>query len=133
VFGDAEKERVLIRKLDANDGFVLVINPHWNTHPDPCKHDIKQLFVVSPQLDREFIRDLNYLVIVERCDLKSLRDLRAEHIELLMDIQKTCLEKIEQIYGLDRKYVRVFVHYFPQFYHFHGKVLSNSFSFFLIF
>jgi m7GpppX diphosphatase len=126
LFGEAEKERVLLRRKDPQNGFVLVINPNWNSHPDPSKYDITQLFVQAPDLEKDFIKELNYLVIVERENMKSLRDLTAEHIPLLEEIEKLSLEKIEQVYGLNRKYIRTFVHYFPQFYHLHCKRFSTS-------
>ena len=49
----------------------------------------------------------------------TLRDLTKEHIPLLKAMKEEGLKTIEKVYGVKSDQIRVFVHYHPQFYHFH--------------
>jgi m7GpppX diphosphatase len=51
--------------------------------------------------------------------IASLRDLNSKHIPVLQSIVKDGSDAIENIYGVQRNQLRIFVHYHPQFYHFH--------------
>merc|ERR1712233_101037 len=55
-------------------------------------------------------------------NIKSVRDLRGKHIELL----DKSLKGIKDIYGLNRNELRIFVHYPPQYWHFHIHFTSLS-------
>jgi len=48
-----------------------------------------------------------------------MRDLRAEHLPLLRAMLNVGRDVIERVYGVTGEEMRVFVHYPPQFYHFH--------------
>ena len=110
-----EKERVLFNDPSAHDGFLLNVDTKWKSHPD-CN--------VPPEARRAWhghaaVRDLYCLAICHRTDLRSLRDLRAAHLPLLRRILKVGSETIGEVYGVAPNELRVFVHYQPQFYHFH--------------
>ena len=51
--------------------------------------------------------------------MASLRDLTAAHLPLLREMLEQGPKTIEQIYGVPKDQLRIFVHYQPQFYHFH--------------
>ena len=44
-----------------------------------------------------------------------------DHLPLLRNILTETYETIEMVYGVDKEKIRAYVHYLPQFYHFHGK------------
>ncbi len=65
------------------------------------------------------VEDLYCLAIVKDGGIASLRDLHGRHIAMLREILEQGKDSIEKVYGVPQDQVRVFVHYQPQFYHFH--------------
>lgn len=109
VTGKKERERLLLEK----DEYVLNVDTKWKTHPD-CNTVPR-----SEWHEHESGVDLYCLAIVKDGSIASLRDLRARHLPLLNSILDECPRTIENVYGVQRDHLRVFVHYQPQFYHFH--------------
>jgi len=110
ISGVKEKERLL---LDTNE-FILNIDTKWLSHPDP-----KSVVDRREWYQHASVRDLYCLAIVKDSTIASLRDLRACHIPLLQSIVQEGTRTIHSIYGVPPNQLRVFVHYPPQFYHFH--------------
>ena len=110
-----EKERVLFNDKSWEDGFLLNVDTKWKSHPD-CH---VSLDARKAWKGHAAVRDLYCLAICHRTDLRSLRDLTAEHLPLLRRILSVGCETIEKTYGVPADELRVFVHYQPQFYHFH--------------
>lgn len=121
--GRAEIENVLLDDKNPETGFMLLINPHWTSHPNPKKVDISEWKEINK--DNNFVNDLNVLALVRRNDLFTLRDLRSEHIPMLRNMMQNSLNRIQEVYGLESDRIRVFVHYHPQFYHFHVHFRST--------
>ncbi|NXA56425.1 DCPS diphosphatase, partial [Nothocercus julius] len=94
----AEAERIIYENPDPQHGFVLVPDLKWN----------------QSQLD-----DLYLIALVHRRDLKSLRDLTAEHLPLLQNILREGKEAVAQRYGVAGSRLRVYLHYQPSYYHLH--------------
>ena len=65
------------------------------------------------------VKDLYCLAICHRRDVRSLRDLTAEHLPLLYHIRDAGTKTLCDVYGVKPSELRIFVHYQPQFYHFH--------------
>lgn len=55
----------------------------------------------------------------EKGKLKSIRDLRGEHIPLLKSIRAAGLTAVEEKYGIQANMIRCYFHYLPTFYHLH--------------
>ena len=91
----AERERL----LHVDGDFLLNTDPKWTTHPSAV--------------------DLYCLGIYARDDLRSLRDVRAQHLPALKAMLRIGRRVIEEKYGVKAEDMRVYVHYPPQFYHFH--------------
>lgn len=108
------KEKVLYSDPDQETGFALLVDFKWKKHP-------KTMFELM-ELEKAK-RPTNGLYCIAFANagktLKSLRDLRAAHLPLLKNIRDSGLAKIQEVYGIERKRVRMFVHYLPQFYFFH--------------
>lgn len=96
-------------------GFMLVPDPKWKSHPNPSDTP-KEEWKHHP-----CTAGLACLAIVHDRDIGSLRDLRRKHVPLLKSVLEKGLKAIEEVYGVGREEVRVFVHYVPQFFHFHGE------------
>eukprot|EP00554_Chaetoceros_debilis_P013499 CAMPEP_0194111604 /NCGR_PEP_ID=MMETSP0150-20130528/10576_1 /TAXON_ID=122233 /ORGANISM="Chaetoceros debilis, Strain MM31A-1" /LENGTH=490 /DNA_ID=CAMNT_0038801087 /DNA_START=140 /DNA_END=1612 /DNA_ORIENTATION=- len=109
IHGKKEKERLLVE----HDLFVVNIDTKWRSHPDPNTVPREQW------LNHESTSDLYCLGIVKQDGIATLRDLTVTHIPLLKTLQEEGFSAIEKIYGVTRDQVRCFVHYQPQFYHFH--------------
>lgn len=58
--------------------------------------------------------------------LKSLRDLRPQHLSLLNKIKQAAEDIVQEKYGLERNGIRLFLHYQPSYYHLHVHIVSLS-------
>jgi m7GpppX diphosphatase len=65
------------------------------------------------------VEALYCLAIVHRKDLRTLRDLRAEHIPLLDNIRSRGCAAIEERFGISRDKLRIYIHYIPSYFHLH--------------
>ncbi|GJQ79703.1 hypothetical protein Trydic_g5850 [Trypoxylus dichotomus] len=93
-----EADRILFEDPDPINGFVLLPDLKWN----------------GITLDT-----LYFLAIVNDKHIKSLRDLKGNHISLLKNIYEKGCQAIEEKYGLNRSQLRIYLHYQPSFYHLH--------------
>ena len=107
--GTKEKERLL---LDTSE-YIINIDTKWRSHPDP--HTVPR----EEWHNHNAVRDLYCLGIVKNSSIRTLRDLRGDNLGMLRSLYKDGLAAIEKLYGVKRDQVKVFVHYQPQFYHFH--------------
>ena len=110
-----ERERVLYNDPSKDVGFLLNVDTKWKSHP-PCTEDP---IARKAWKGHEAVHDLYCLAICHWRDIRSLRDLTAEHLPLLRHILTMGLKTICDVYGIAAHELRVFVHYHPQFYHFH--------------
>ena len=111
--GYEEQERILYRDTDDNTGFVLSIDSKWKNHPN-CK-DVPR----NKWYNHESVNTLYCLAIVNRKDLHTIRDINANHLAMLKNIATVAPQIIEEIYGVHKTEIRIFIHYQPQFYHLH--------------
>lgn len=88
-------------------------------------------FIILPDLkwDQQTLSSLYLIAIVQDRSLRSLRDLTAQHIPLLENIQATASQVAFEKYSLGPKAkLRCFVHYQPSYYHLHVHILSSDFT-----
>ena len=104
-----EKERLLVN----HDDFVVNIDTKWRSHPPPLTTPRKEWY------NHPSTKDLYCLGIVKQNGITCLRDLRSKHITMLKEMEKEGLKAIKEVYGIKKDQIRVFIHYQPQFYHFH--------------
>lgn len=109
VQGKKETERLLV---DTSD-YIINIDTKWRSHPDAKTVPRDQWH------GHESIEDLYCLAIVKDGRIRSLRDLRQSHVPMLQSMIKEGQNVIESVYGVRKDQIRMFVHYQPQFYHFH--------------
>lgn len=95
--GKAEVHKVVCEKED-DDGFVVVMDYKWNGD--------------DPKL-------LHCLGLPKRRDLRSIRDLRAEHVPLLEEMRQKAVEAFERKFNVKGENVKAYFHYQPSFYHLH--------------
>ncbi|CCJ30954.1 unnamed protein product [Pneumocystis jirovecii] len=88
----AEQEHILFKDPDTTNGFVVLPDLKW---------------------DRKTISALYYIAIINRQDISSLRDLRKEHIPLLLHIKQSALDSILQKHPELHQ---------PSYYHFHVHI-----------
>ena len=106
---EKEKERL----LHVDDEFLLNTDPKWTTHPE-CATTARETWMGHPS-----VVDLYCLAIAMDENLRSLRDVRARHLPALRAMLSKGREVIARVYGVRAEDMRVYVHYPPQFYHFH--------------
>lgn len=92
--GSREKELTIFR----NELFTLQLDYKYN------KGDIESLYL---------------LALPVQMDLKSIRDLTAEHLPLLKSIIENSLNAIEEKLNVSRTLIKALFHYHPTFYHLH--------------
>lgn len=107
--GKKEKERLLMN----TDSFILNIDTKWRSHPDPFTIPRDEWF------KHKATADLYCLGFLKEEGVASIRDLTSKHIPVLRSLLNQGCETIEKVYGVSKDQLRVFVHYQPQFYHFH--------------
>ncbi|KAL1229249.1 m7GpppX diphosphatase [Trichinella pseudospiralis] len=96
--GTAESERIVCNDPDPDIGFILAPSLRWDGK------DVNQLYLTA---------------ICRRQNLKSLRDLRAEHLPMLQNIWTKSTVTIEERYGVPVNRLCIFFHYQPTYYHLH--------------
>jgi len=95
--GKSEVDHVIFNDPDHESGFILL--PSLKSSGDE--------------------RDLHILAICHRRDIRSLRDLNANHLPLLNNILDKGSKIIKEKYCSVKSQLRAFIHYHPTFYHFH--------------
>ncbi|KAF9423747.1 hypothetical protein BGZ94_008187 [Podila epigama] len=104
--GVKETENVLFRHSDPDTGFIVLPDSKW---------------------DKRTLSSLYLLAISQRADIRSLRDLRPQHLPLLHTMREKILALVpKQFPGVATDEVRMFVHYHPSYYHFHVHVTHVS-------
>jgi len=116
---DKVSEKILWSDPNPETGFVLCPDPKWKAHPK-LMSEVK----ANPKAVRS--DKLYFLAMPVRQDLRTIRDLRGEHLPLLKNIRDKSLEMINEVYGVPRERLRVFIHYLPQFYYFHVHITALS-------
>ncbi|KAL8907623.1 MAG: hypothetical protein Q9207_001274 [Kuettlingeria erythrocarpa] len=94
---------------------------------DPGQEGAKdEAFLLALDLnwDRKTLTSLHLLVIVERRDLWSLRDLKKSHVTWLRHMRDKILEATVTKYPeVEKDQIKLYFHYQPTFYHLHIHVV----------
>ncbi len=112
--GTQEKDDVIYR----NEEFVLLpdterVNRYWRA-PPPGSNSIP--FRTNQRSPK---RILNWLAIAQDRQLRTLRDLRGDHVPMLKTLLRTSLQAIEDMTGIRQDQVMAYVHYPPSVYQLH--------------
>lgn len=70
-----------------------------------------------------------YLVIFKNLELRTMRDLRSEHVEMLQDMQQKLSNFLRQQHGKLANSYRIFFHYLPSVFQLHAHVSARRISF----
>ncbi|EMR08749.1 hypothetical protein PNEG_02922 [Pneumocystis murina B123] len=104
----AEKEHILYEYPDKENGFIIIPDLKW---------------------DQKTVSTLYYVAIVHRRDISSLRDLKKEHIPLLLHIKQAALDIIpKKFQEISQDQLKFFIHYHPSYYHFHVHISHIDFD-----
>ena len=104
----------------------------------PCKQWIHEVIAEKREKDRVKLRTpsfvllpdvktakkwdekkFHWLALVTDTSLRTLRDLRGRHVEMLKDIQRLALERIKEETELDPDQIMTYIHYPPSVYQLH--------------
>ena len=83
-------------------------------------------FLLMPDLnwDRKTIDALHLLVLVERRDIWSVRDLTKRHVPWLQSMRRKVLKATAELFPkVEPDQLKLYVHYQPTYYHFHVHVV----------
>jgi m7GpppX diphosphatase len=90
--------------------------------------DENMIIIPSYKWDSKNIEKLHILVLPTNKELRSIRDLTIEHIELLKIMKKKTLEQITKIYNLYECDLKMFFHYDPSTYHLHIHFINVNYT-----
>ena len=83
-------------------------------------------FLLAPDLnwDRKTLTSLHLLVLVDRRDIWSLRDLKKCHVKWIKHMREKILDATIKLYPeLEKDTLKLYIHYHPTYYHFHIHVV----------
>lgn len=104
----AEEEHILYECTDKENGFIIIPDLKW---------------------DQKTVSTLYYVAILHRRDISSLRDLKKEHIPLLLHIKQAALDVISKSFQeISKDQLKFFIHYHPSYYHFHVHISHIDFD-----
>lgn len=98
-----EFEKILYEDPSPIDGFIVLPDFKWD-----CT-TISQLYLVA---------------LIHASDVKSLRDLRKCHINLLKSIRREVARVSMEKWGVGHDSLRLFIHYQPSYYHLHVHAVA---------
>ncbi|KAK7060875.1 hypothetical protein VNI00_000608 [Paramarasmius palmivorus] len=101
--GRAEQERILFSSPE----FVILPDMKWDLHT------VGSLYLVA---------------IVKDASIRSLRDLRATHIELLKTLRSEAYRVSGEKWDIPKGGLRLFIHYQPSYYHFHVHIVNANYQ-----
>jgi len=111
--GHQEKADVILR----TDTFVLLPDTErLNRYGANGQHRQNPAKTTPAFMQR---RILNWLCILQDKQLRTIRDLRGQHLPMLREMLAKCLETIEARTGIQREQVMAYVHYPPSVYQLH--------------
>jgi len=114
------KEKVVFSDPDKEKGFALLVDFKWKKHPKKIE---------GVNLNKVETEGLYCIAFPVNNSLRTIRDLRAEHLPLLKSIRDKGVAAIKKHYGINRADLRIFIHYLPQFYYFHVHFTGPSIDF----
>ncbi|KAJ7066655.1 scavenger mRNA decapping enzyme [Mycena amicta] len=87
-------------------------------------------FIILPDMkwDLHTLGSLYLVAIVRDPAIKSLRDLRTQHIPLLKSIRKQAAAVVREKWGIQAGGLRMFIHYYPTYFHFHVHIVHASYD-----
>ncbi|CAK5273991.1 unnamed protein product [Mycena citricolor] len=87
-------------------------------------------FILLPDMkwDLHTLGSLYLLAIIRDASIRSIRDLRVQHIPLLRSIRKEVYLTVKEKWGLDAGSLRMYIHYQPSYYHFHVHIVHAEYE-----
>ncbi|KIM43029.1 hypothetical protein M413DRAFT_18208 [Hebeloma cylindrosporum] len=87
-------------------------------------------FLILPDMkwDLKTIRSLYLVAIIQDRTIRSLRDLRKHHVDLLRSIRIEATRVVQAKWGLGNGSLRMFIHYQPSYYHFHVHIVNANYQ-----
>ncbi|KAL9059441.1 MAG: hypothetical protein Q9162_001139 [Coniocarpon cinnabarinum] len=113
--GKTEQEDVMLRSPSQPE----TSRPHAGSGED-------EGFLLMPDLnwDRHTLSSLHLLVLVNRRDIWSVRDLKKRHIPWLRTIRAKVLDSTTKLYpSIQKDELKLYMHYQPTYYHLHVHVV----------
>ncbi|CAA7265465.1 unnamed protein product [Cyclocybe aegerita] len=87
-------------------------------------------FLILPDMkwDLKTVSSLYLVALVQDRAIRSLRDLRHTHVELLKAIRHQANRVVQEKWGLERGSLRMYIHYQPSYYHFHVHIVNVNYE-----
>jgi len=115
------REKIIYSDPNEKTGFALCVDLKWRQHPKSMKE-----LAEKPVKDGKAVYGILFPI---RKDIRSLRDLRGEHLPFLRNVESQSKAAMQKLYNVPESNLRLFVHYQPQYYFFHVHVTSMDVNF----
>ena len=115
---EKEVERLLHDNPDPEHGFLINVDPKWSTHPDTTRAGWRDAVAAAnasesqnqspeaPRANAAYANELYCLGLCHRRDVRSLRDLRGEHLPMLRAMLRKGREIAAETYGVPTESLR---------------------------
>uniref|UniRef100_A0A0N5CE55 m7GpppX diphosphatase n=1 Tax=Strongyloides papillosus TaxID=174720 RepID=A0A0N5CE55_STREA len=100
-----EKESIIYKDTDPDTGFLLMADLKW---------------------DRKTMSNMYLQVLIQKKDIKSVRDLDESHLPLLENIRDKVNHVLKEKYNLEKNEIIMYFHYQPTYYYLHLHVTPLS-------
>ncbi|KAG8889809.1 hypothetical protein FRB98_002457 [Tulasnella sp. 332] len=100
---ETESEKIVFEDASPTSGFIILPDFKW---------------------DRVTMSALYLVAIVHSEDIRSLRDLRKNHIAMLKNIRREAARSCEAKWGVGKAGLKMYLHYLPSYYHLHVHIVS---------
>ncbi|KZV60849.1 scavenger mRNA decapping enzyme [Peniophora sp. CONT] len=108
ISGQSEASKVLFRSPpNTANGFLILPDMKW---------------------DLVTVNSLYLVAIATTSGVRSLRDLRSEHVPMLKSVKREAVRVAGEKWGLKKTELRLFVHYQPSYYHFHVHIVNSNYT-----
>jgi len=102
-----EADQILFEDASPEKGYILLPDPKW---------------------DRNALSALYLVAIAHSSSIKSMRDLRKEHIPMLKSIKREATRIVQMRWGIEPGGLRFYIHYQPSYYQFHVHVVTTAYD-----
>ncbi|KAH8117217.1 scavenger mRNA decapping enzyme [Phellopilus nigrolimitatus] len=104
--GVSEGDKILYEDVSPTSGFVLLPDMKWDLT------NVSTLYLVA---------------LTHTHTIRSLRDLRGEHLPMLKSIRGEATRVVKERWSLEEGGLRFYVHYQPSYYHFHVHIVNANY------
>lgn len=121
IFESHEDYETRMMTQSLNNQWILDIFDHKDSNENQKILYEDENYVLFPDIKSDFRKKhkIKLLALFKNLSLRSIRDLRSEHIDLLQHVYSTSVQIIRDIFHINESEIRAYFHYYPTNYTLH--------------